>query len=80
MIARLKRGEESEWDIAFYRHEMAEAEQCGPARKMSDNEAIRWQTESHRRVLQSQQNREKDLYHPDVVFKNKELFNKNWSQ
>ncbi|PZQ74752.1 MAG: hypothetical protein DI563_11455 [Variovorax paradoxus] len=80
MLARLRRGEESEWDIAFYRHEMAEAEMCRPARKMPANEAVRWQTDAHKRVLQNQKNREKDLYHPDVVFKNKEFFGKNWGQ
>ena len=78
MIARLKRGEESGWDIAFYRHEMAEASLCNSARHLPSKEALAVQKQSHTRVLRDQQNREKDLYHPDVVFRNRDVFGNNW--
>ena len=78
MLARLRRGEESPWDVAFYRHEMAEAELCRPARRLPLEEALTVQKRSHEKVLRDHQNREKDLYHPDVVFRNRGVFGKDW--
>ncbi|MBU2407945.1 MAG: RHS repeat-associated core domain-containing protein, partial [Gammaproteobacteria bacterium] len=78
MLSRLRRGEESPWDIAFYRHEMAEANLCKPARRLPIEEALRVQKQSHESVMRDQQNRERDLYHPDVVFRNRGVFGKDW--
>ncbi|KQW56486.1 RHS repeat-associated core domain-containing protein [Variovorax sp. Root411] len=78
MLDRLRRGEESPWDVAFYRHEMAEADLCRPARKLPLEDALKVQKQSHEQVLRNQQNREKDLYHPDVVFRNRGVFGKDW--
>ncbi|MGF6348361.1 RHS repeat-associated protein [Variovorax sp. W2I14] len=78
MLDRLRRGEESPWDVAFYRHEMAEADLCRPARKLPLEDALKIQKQSHEQVLRNQQNREKDLYHPDVVFRNRSVFGKDW--
>ena len=77
MLSRLKRGEESPWDVAFYRHEMAEAGLCKPARGLPLEGALRVQKQSHESVMRNQQNREKDLYHPDVVFRNRSVFGKD---
>jgi RHS repeat-associated protein len=78
MLDRLRRGEESPWDVAFYRHEMAEADLCRPARKLPLEDALKMQKRSHEQVLRNQKNREKDLYHPDVVFRNRSVFGKDW--
>lgn len=78
MLRRLKRGEESGWDIAFYRHEMAEAGLCNSVRTLPLEKALEAQKQSHERVLREQQNREKDLYHPDVVRRHRDVFGKNW--
>lgn len=78
MLSRLKRGEESQWDIAFYRHEMAEADLCKPARGLPLEEALRMQKQSHESVMRNQRNRERDLYHPDVVYRNRSVFGKDW--
>ena len=78
MLNRLKRGEETPWDIAFYHHEMAEAGYCKPYLLLPPDEALRRQKEAHDRVLREQRNYEYDLYHPDVVKRNSDLFSPKW--
>jgi RHS repeat-associated protein len=78
MMRRLQRGEETDSDIAFYRHEMAEAELCKPSLTLAPEEALRKQQQAHEEVLRNQGNSEMDLYHPDVVRKYPELFPPKW--
>ena len=78
MLNRLKRGEETPWDVAFYRHEMAEAQQCRSFLTAPPDEALRRQKEAHEKVLRDHQNREQDLYHPDVVQRHRDLFSPRW--
>jgi RHS repeat-associated protein len=78
MSDRLRRGEESPWDVAFYRHEIAEADLCRPTRKLPLEDALKAQKRSREQVLRNQKDRERGLYHPDVVFRNRSVFGKDW--
>jgi RHS repeat-associated protein len=48
MLARLRVGQDTNWDIAFYHHEIAEAQMCEPYRKSSNKEFLDKQLEIHR--------------------------------
>ena len=74
MLGRLQRGEETPYDVAFYRHEMAEAQQCmpallGPLDRYRDAQRV-----AHRSVERAQGDSWSDRYHPDVIRRLPDLF------
>ena len=69
MLKRLFRGEETTYDVGWYRHEIAEAQQCKPALLGPLDKYLDTQQRAHRNVERSQGNSWEDRYHPDVVRK-----------
>jgi RHS repeat-associated protein len=67
MIARLRQGKDTPWDIGFYHHEKAEADMCRPYLNSPPEVYLRKQGEAHRQVEENQRNTQWDRYHPDVV-------------
>jgi hypothetical protein len=67
MLKRLFRGEETPYDVGWYRHEMAGAQQCKPALLGPLDQYLEAQKRAHRDVERSQGNSWADRYHPDVV-------------
>ena len=71
MFERLLDGKDTNYDIAFYRHELLEAKLCAAGKaavNVNDAEAVvDFLKQIHGETLTIQQNSERDLYHPDVV-------------
>ncbi len=78
MLARLILGKDDPQDIAFFRHERAEANFCKPYYNVDSDIARRVQEDAHLRVLRDQQTTSRDLYHPDVIKNYPDLFNKSF--
>lgn len=74
MLGRLQRGEETSYDVAFYRHEMAEAQQCRPALLGPLDMYLDAQRAAHRFVERTQGDSWSDRYHPDVMRRLPDLF------
>jgi uncharacterized protein RhaS with RHS repeats len=74
MMGRLQRGEETPYDVAFYRHELAEAQQCQPALAGPLDKYVDAQQRAHRSVERAQGNTWSDRYHPDVIRRLPDLF------
>ncbi len=79
MLERLMKGETTKYDLEFLFHETIEAEMCEAARNLPDtpegrNEALRMQAEAHRNALERRNVTERDLFHPDVIRSNPDIF------
>ena len=74
MIERLRRGEETRWDIGFYHHEANEAKMCEQYRDLPKDEALRKQKKVHDSLESIQGGTVYDRYHPSVVNDNPHLF------
>jgi hypothetical protein len=74
VIERLRRGEETPWDVSFYHHEANEANMCMAYRNLPRDEALKKQLEVHRYLEKIQQGTVFDRYHPDVIKNNPTLF------
>lgn len=69
MIERLRRGEETPWDIRFYHHGANEAQMCVKFRGLPPDDALRKIKEVHDFLDRAQGGDVRDRYHPDVIFK-----------
>ncbi|WP_295629300.1 hypothetical protein [uncultured Nitrosomonas sp.] len=78
MLTRLILGKDDPQDIAFFRHERAEANYCKSYYDIDSEIARRVQEEVHLKVLRDQQTTSRDLYHPDVIKNYPDLFNKSF--
>jgi hypothetical protein len=69
MLARLRTGNTTKYDIEFYLHELIEAakfKQTGDLKQ------------AHEQALKFRKVTERDLFHPDVIAQYSELFPCNW--
>jgi RHS repeat-associated protein len=74
MLKRLYRGEDSNWDVAFWRHEEAEAKMCAPFWELTDVEYFKAQQKFHEEIIRTQNNTQFDRYHPLIIKKYRDLF------
>jgi hypothetical protein len=74
MLSRIKRGEETPWDIAWYHHEKAEADACKPYRKRPYADFRRKQREVHDFLEQRQGTNSAERYHPNVISRYPQFF------
>ena len=74
MIERLRRGEETSYDVSFYHHEANEAQMCKKFRNLPKEQALKKQKEIHDYLDAIQGGSVKDRYHPDVVQDNLDKF------
>ncbi|WP_375592034.1 RHS repeat domain-containing protein [Chitiniphilus eburneus] len=80
MLKRLYAGMGSSFDVGFFLHESLEADICkkkfagkNPA-TMTEGEINYILRQAHEETLKKQQNRSSDLYHPNVIQKNRKYF------
>ena len=80
MYRRLMMGKDDPEDVGFYRHEEREAYLCRPVRELGSDPDIarRVQADAHSQTLREHRNSSRDLYHPSVVGKYPELFNRSF--
>ena len=78
MLARLMLGKDTPQDVAFFRHERAEAALCKPYRNVDPDVARRAQEDAHSQVLRDQKTTSRDLYNPNVVKNYPDLFNSSF--
>jgi hypothetical protein len=74
MIERLRRGEDTPWDVSFYHHEANEAAMCMQFRSRSPEDALNGVKEVHEYLERVQGGTPFDRYHPDVVRSNPSQF------
>lgn len=67
MVERLRRGEATPYDWAFWRHEIAEARACRSHRTLPTDEALRGQREAHERIERQQGGSKWNRYHPSAI-------------
>jgi RHS repeat-associated protein len=74
MIERLRKGEETPWDVSFYHHEANEANMCKPFRNLPRDEALKKQLEVHNYLERIQGGTMFDRYHPSIILSNPTQF------
>jgi RHS repeat-associated protein len=74
MLDRLRRGEGTASDVAFYHHEKAESDMCRPYLGSSTGEFLKKQKAAHDLIERNQGNTQIDRYHPEVRRRYSDLF------